>query len=639
MDATRIQPRTDKTGADNQPLSSTAERHPRLDQRLKDRYRVEALIASGGMSDVYRAVDENLERAGSSDCQVAVKILRQTLTHDADAVSMLAREAARSMRLAHPNIIRVKDLEQDGDTWFIVMELLEGEPLSRLIQRHRPKGLSWKGCRWIIRQIQDALRYSHGQGIVHADLKPSNVFLTRDGQVKLLDFGVARALKPQQQMEDYLAPRQQDETRMFGYTPAYASPSLMAGNEPRARDDLYALACITYELVSTRHPFDRRELTSAERADYPLKRPRHLPRRVWRVVRPLLRQSNPESSIATWARAVSPLRWRVPVAAATGGLLASLTLAGAQAGLGMGTDTGLSLEERLTDLGLLSDDTAPRQVLTALPALPELARHAILRQREPLLSDYYTQAIRRGTQALQEGELERIPGTLETVANASRHYPNHATITDYREQFLQRHSSLANAIQDQWRQQLDRSDFTKASVLESLTDLHNRLSLLGATIPEATPETRTHYQAALERAMAQHNASNLANLVAIGDLAFSRDPDLAAPLAWARVQAGSTLGSMATGTSSETPEQRVDRLEELVSQAESVTELDAVFETIQALPERDSGNTTRLRELRQSLANRYMQQARERLDEQRLESAGPLLERATNLAQQAQASP
>ncbi|WP_295716486.1 serine/threonine-protein kinase [uncultured Halovibrio sp.] len=638
MDATRIQPHTDKIGADNHTLTGTPERHPRLNQRLKDRYRIEALIASGGMSDVYRAVDENLERAGSNDCQVAVKILRQALTHDPDAVSMLAREAARSMRLAHPNIIRVKDLEQDGETWFIVMELLEGEPLSRLIQRHRPRGLPWKGCRWIIRQVQDALRYSHDQGIVHADLKPSNVFLTRDGQVKLLDFGVARALKPQRQMEDYLAPRQQDETRMFGYTPAYASPSLMAGNEPTARDDLYALACITYELVSTRHPFDRRELTDAERADYPLKRPRHLPRRVWRVIRPLLRQSNPDSSMATWARAVSPPRWRVPVAAATGGLLASLTLAGAQAGLGMGADKNLSFEDRLEDLGLLSDETGARQVLTTLPALPELARHAVLRQREPMLSHYYTRAIEQGTQALQEGELERIPETLDTVAKAEQHYPNHATITEYREQFLQRRASLVNALQDQWRQQLARGDFMAGDTLQSLTDLHDRLALLAAEIPEPGPDIRGNYRAALERTMAQHDTSGLANLVAMGDRVFRKDQNLAALLAWARVQAGLLPGKTAPEAATRAPEQQLKRLEEAIAEAGSVAELDAVFKQVQALSG-DTENTAGLRELRQSLANRYMQQARERLDERRLESAGPLLERATNLARQAQASP
>ena len=639
MDATRIQPRTDKTGAEDHTLSGAPERHPRLDQRLKGRYRVEALIASGGMSDVYRAVDENLERAGSSDCHVAVKILRQALTHDTDAVSMLAREAARSMRLAHPNIIRVKDLEQDGDTWFIVMELLEGEPLSRLIQRHRPRGLPWKGCRWIIRQVQDALRYSHGQGIVHADLKPSNVFLTRDGQVKLLDFGVARALKPQRQMEDYLAPRQQDETRMFGYTPAYASPSLMAGNEPTARDDLYALACITYELVSTRHPFDRRELTDAERASYPLKRPRHLPRRVWRVIRPLLRQSNPDSSMATWARAVSPPRWRVPVAAAAGGLLASLTLAGAQAGLGMGSEKGLSLEERLGNLGLLADDAEPRQVLTALPALPELARHAVLRQREPLLSEYYTQTIAEATRALQAGELERIPGALDTVADARRHYPEHATIAEYREQFQQRRDSLVSALRDQWRQKLAQGRFTAGDTLSSLADLRERLALLGATPPEAGSDIRATYRTALEDAMARNETPALATLVAIGDLAFPTERNLDAPLAWARVQAGFTTGDAAAHTRAQTPEQRLSRLEATITEATSVTELDTAFGKVKALSEGDVGDTARLQELRQALANRYMQQARQRLDERRLESAGPLLERATNLARQAQASP
>ncbi|MFO7786493.1 MAG: serine/threonine-protein kinase [Halospina sp.] len=635
MDATRIQPRPERSGADEHTISQSPSRHPRLDQHLAGRYRIEALIASGGMSDVYRAVDEHLERAGSSDCQVAVKILRQALTHDTDAVSMLAREASRSMRLAHPGIIRVRDLEQDGDTWFIIMELLEGEPLSRLIQRHRPRGLSWKGCRWIIQEVLDALEYAHNQGIVHADLKPSNVFLTRDGQVKLLDFGVARALAPRHQMEDYLAPRQKDETRMFGYTPAYASPSLMAGNEPRPQDDLYALACIAHELVSSRHPFERRELTDAERASYPLKRPKHLPGRVWRVTRPLLRQSPAECTTATWKKALRPRPWRVPGAATVGGVLASLTLAGAQAGLGMGSDTAPSPETRLANLGVLAEDATPQRILTALPALTELERDAMLRHREPLLSDYYTRALTEATRGLQQGELEPVPEALELSQQARALYPNHSAITRARAQFQQRRASLVSALREQWRQQLAQGGFAKASRQQALTDLHERLTLLGAEPPVPDTKTRATFRKELQEAMTGSGTDRLRKLVAIGDLAFGHDSDTSAALAWARVQAGFSTGN----ASGESLGRQLARLQEDASKAESVAELDAVFEAVKKLPEAESGDTERLKTLHQTLANRYMQQARQRLDEQRLESAGPLLKRATDLTRRAQAAP
>ena len=238
-------------------------RHKRLGMVLNDRYRIVALIASGGMSDVYKAVDQNLEKAGSRDCLVAIKLLRTSLTRDPGARSLLAREAAKSKRLSHPNIIRIHDLNHDGDNWFLVMELLEGEPLSRIVQRAKPNGLKWKGCVAVLRQVADALAYSHSQGIVHADLKPSNIFFTREGRIKLLDFGVSRALQAQQP-EDYLNPRAEDETSIYGYTPAYASPELMEGKDPSPQDDLYALACISYELLSSRHPFDRQKLSLDE---------------------------------------------------------------------------------------------------------------------------------------------------------------------------------------------------------------------------------------------------------------------------------------------------------------------------------------------------------------------------------------
>lgn len=623
-----------QTGTDEQPPSH-GPRHPRLDQRLAGRYRIEALIASGGMSDVYRAVDEYLEQANSSDCQVAVKILRHSLTDDPDAVSMLAREAARSMRLSHPGIIRVKDLEQDGDTYFIVMELLEGEPLSRLIQRHRPRGLPWKGCRWIIQQILETLRYAHSQGIVHADIKPSNVFLTQDGQVKLLDFGVARALASQQQMEDYLAPRQRDETRMFGYTPAYASPSLMAGNEPHPRDDLYALACITYELASSHHPFERRELTDAERAAFPLKRPKHLPMRIWRVMRPLLRQSHPESTTAWWEKAVRPRQWQLPTAAALSAVVASLALTGAYAGLELNNGTARSLETRLGNLGLLSEDATPRQILTTLPALPELEREALLRHREPLLSEYYTKALTEATQALQKGKLEGVPETRALGRQAQQHYPNHAAVIQARKQFRQGRVSLTNALQQQWRQQLAQGGFRETGTQETLTNLRQRLRLLGAEIPSPSADLRQTFMAALEDAMAAHDTAALKKLVSIGDLAFANDPDANAALAWGRTQAGFSLAN----APEQTLASRLARLEESVSEAESTAELDAVFEALQELPEAQENNSGKRASLHQSLANRYMQKAQQRLDEQQLESAQPLLKRATELTQRAQASP
>jgi serine/threonine protein kinase len=275
----------DKSG---KPLPR-GKRHKLVGIVLKERYRIESLIASGGMSNVFRAVDCHLEQAGAKDCRVAVKILRSTLTNDSNALSLLARESAKSRRLSHPNIIRVHDLDHDKETWFMVMELLDGEPLSRIIKRAKPRGLKWQGAHGILTQIASALALSHQHGIIHADLKPSNIFFTRNGEVKLLDFGVAQALKPKQQV-DFLNPQQDDETAIYGYTPAYASPTLIAGKDPAVRDDLYALACITFELLSSRHPFDRKKLTWKELATYPLSRPRNMPTKLWRVVRSLLRE-------------------------------------------------------------------------------------------------------------------------------------------------------------------------------------------------------------------------------------------------------------------------------------------------------------------------------------------------------------
>ena len=622
-------------------------RHQRLDQVLKGRYRVESLIASGGMSDVYRAVDEYLEQAGSRDCEVAVKILRSALTQDTDALSLLAREAAKSMRLSHPNIIRVNDLDQDNGTWFMVMELLDGEALSRVIQRAKPRGLSWRGTKAVLEQIVDALNYSHRRGIVHADLKPSNVFFTRDGHVKLLDFGVARALKPHQP-EDFLNPRQEDETTVYGYTPAYASPSVMAGNEPGADDDLYALACISYELLSSRHPFDRRELSAEERAAFKLKRPKNMPLRLWRVVKRLLKQENPGIDLPGFRAALSPGPQRRILLPGALGAAVGLTVVGGFVGFHSGALGGtepVTIKQRLKELDVL-EQAPPRRILSVMDQLEPLERAALLKHHENHLIDYYLEQTDGALGSLGRDNLSKVPETLTRLEKALEYYPNNADLERRTERLKQQKSSLASALSEEVQARLEQGDYEGYDSLAELEGLADNLAFVRDEPLEPSGTAISVFRDRLQSALSEDDESALARLLGLAERFFDDTGELEETLTRARSQeeAIEALGAyneaVANGDKTATfPVEaaqsfygpRVSDWQEQISNATTNAELDAVYNRLKPLKTRIPSDFEPVDRLRKTLANAYMERAEALLNDNRASAARPMLAKARDL--------
>jgi eukaryotic-like serine/threonine-protein kinase len=203
---------------------------------LGGRYRVGALLAAGGMGEVWAARDLLLDRP------VAVKVLGGALAGDGRAAERLRREARAAGRLDHPNIARVLDLgEQDGRP-YLVMELLEGESLAARIDRAGPMAPA-EAAR-VVAAVADALQAAHAAGVVHRDVKPGNVFLTSAGEVKVLDFGIAAAAG------------QTDLTTgdLLG-TAAYLAPERALGRPATPAADLYSLGVVLYELLAGRRPF------------------------------------------------------------------------------------------------------------------------------------------------------------------------------------------------------------------------------------------------------------------------------------------------------------------------------------------------------------------------------------------------
>ncbi|NUT79484.1 serine/threonine-protein kinase [Pseudomonas sp. NA13] len=249
---------------------------------LAGRYRLERLLGAGGMGVVYRARDLLHEQFADPDPYLALKMLSEAFDASPDASALLYSEFALMRRLHHPNILRPYTFEVDTaqQRAFITMELMRGLTLDKLLCE-RPRGLPWPELKAIAVPLLDALAYAHSRGVLHGDMKPSNIMLSEEG-LRLFDFGLGRAEEgPSQHLPNL------NRECLNAWTPGYAAPELLEGAPLSAGADVYAVACVLYELASGQHPFRRLPSTQARdaRLERPLKAPRNLPRRCWPALR------------------------------------------------------------------------------------------------------------------------------------------------------------------------------------------------------------------------------------------------------------------------------------------------------------------------------------------------------------------
>jgi len=226
---------------------------------LLDRYRLVALIGEGGMSRVFKATDLGKTISASPDAYIAVKVLRSPISEDNGSFASFRKDVQKLRGLTHPNIVRVFDCDRDGSSVFITMEYLDGPSLYAKLHGGAgagkpPSGLGRDEAQSITLAVADALDYAHRNGVVHGDLKPGNVIVLNPGEIKVIDFDMARwVARPEAGVGRQESFQQRTPP---GVTPSYASPQLMAGQKPEPADDVYALACLSYELLTGTHPFD-----------------------------------------------------------------------------------------------------------------------------------------------------------------------------------------------------------------------------------------------------------------------------------------------------------------------------------------------------------------------------------------------
>ena len=236
--------------ASAQAKSAAASKEPNIGRILGKRYRLEALLGAGGMGVVYRASD--LQVPGEL---FAIKVLKPKLQGHAELVRALREEVRKTRALSHPNIVGAYSISSDEDGDYMLMEYLEGETLQALLDEEFGRGVPFTRAWPFVLDICAALAYAHDHNVIHSDLKPSNVFVTTSGKVKLLDFGIARVAR---------GPIRGFDPGAYGaVTESYASCEMLEGGNPDVRDDVYALGCVVYEMLSGKHPFGRRSATEA----------------------------------------------------------------------------------------------------------------------------------------------------------------------------------------------------------------------------------------------------------------------------------------------------------------------------------------------------------------------------------------
>ena len=227
---------------------------------IRGRFKLEKVLGVGGMGKVYKALDLLKAEAKDRKPYVAIKLLNDNFRDHPESFIALQREASRQQKLSHPNIATVYDFDRvggPGTAVYITMELMEGVEIKDFIRKKvKPKkGLSFEKAYSIIKQIGSGLTYAHEHQLVHSDFKPSNAFLCNNGKVKTLDFGIARAVE--NPITGDLTQTLFDPGKLGALTPAYASHEQLEGKEPDIRDDVYALGCVAYELLTGEHPFKK----------------------------------------------------------------------------------------------------------------------------------------------------------------------------------------------------------------------------------------------------------------------------------------------------------------------------------------------------------------------------------------------
>jgi len=491
-----------------------------LGTRLRDRFILDQVLGVGGMGIVYKGRDLLKVEARDRNPYVAIKVLREDFKRRDDAFIMLQREASRQQRLAHPNIVTVYDFDRTSDTIFISMELLEGTPLDvYLMSDGREHGVPYAQALPLIEGMCAALMYAHEHGIVHADFKPSNCFVMEGGKVKVLDFGIARAMR---------RPNQGDGTvtvydgRLLGaLTPAYASPEMAEESaEPDPRDDIYGLACVCYELLTGNHPFDRLSAIVARgRKLVPKPVPSLSPRQNRALVHALaFDRAARTSSVREFfseLRPEPPTRWNKK----TIGIGAAIVLA-----IGAGA-TWFAIEYPVTRTIADLESGNGLRIQAAIERLATFSateRAQALGAARPEIIAYYREQIQA---MLDSGEIDASYAKAESIFDtASTMYPDATELAQLRDEVATRKQRYLSELAEQYEAYLAAGRLLNSKEHSGIEGVIQRIRLVDPRHPLLVdPRLAGAFAAGAEAAINANDLDNARALLAEGTRLAPRD--------------------------------------------------------------------------------------------------------------------
>ncbi|MBI1422009.1 MAG: protein kinase [Gammaproteobacteria bacterium] len=313
------------TGVPQAPSTSPGQNQGKT--TLKGRFTLEKVIGVGGMGVVYKAIDRLKVEARDREPYVAIKVLSEEFRSHPESFIALQRESRKTQRIAHPNVVKVYDFDRDGETVFMTMEYMEGVPLDQLIKQYSATGLPRVEAWNILNGLCSALMHAHAENIVHSDFKPGNIFVTDTGIPKIFDFGIARAVAN----VDRHTGKHKDRTvfdagSLGALTPAYASLEMLQGQQPDVRDDIYALGCIAYEILTGVHPFNRIPADEAYNSKLRPKKISNIKKRQWRAIEKALafKREDRLKSVEEFYTLIQPKTRQYSILAATLVVLAAI---------------------------------------------------------------------------------------------------------------------------------------------------------------------------------------------------------------------------------------------------------------------------------------------------------------------------
>lgn len=249
----------------------------------KERFHLETLLGAGGMCEVYAALDLRRVEWGDTNPRVAIKRLLPELNDHAQARLALAQEFFTLRHLAHPGVVRVFDLHQEPFGICFSMELLQSSTAQEILSTNTAgMGLAAIGS---ARKLFTALRFLHSHGVVHGDIKPSNVFIIPEGRIALIDFNVACVTAKPGSACSPVTQGLRESLHLPSYSLLYAGPERLLGGYPSLADDIFAACCTAYEMATGTHPFKRLSALEAQEKSLSPEKPACFSNRQWAVVR------------------------------------------------------------------------------------------------------------------------------------------------------------------------------------------------------------------------------------------------------------------------------------------------------------------------------------------------------------------